>query len=75
MSSVGDTLEKAQKTYDTALKRLKSGNNNVVRVATRLKDLGVKAKKEIPQKLDADDEESISIQPVSPMKSENGLNE
>ena len=76
MSSVGDTLEKAQKTYDTALKRLKSGNNNVVRVATRLKDLGVKAKKEIPQKLqDADDEESISIQPISPMKSENGLNE
>jgi len=51
MSNVGDALEKAQKSYDTALKRLRNGNNNVVRVATRLKDLGVKAKKEIPQKL------------------------
>lgn len=57
MSNVGDTLEKAQKTYESALKRLSSGNNNVVRVATRLKDLGVKAKKEIPQRLRDDEAE------------------
>ncbi len=60
MSAMGDSMERAQKSYDSALKRLRSGNNNVVRVATRLKDLGVKAKKEIASRLQEEVDEPIA---------------
>lgn len=50
VSAMGDSLEKARKSYDSAVKRLQSGNNNVVRVATRLKELGIKSKKELPSR-------------------------
>lgn len=48
LTSVGDSLQKAQKTYDSAVRRLREGNNNVMRVATRLGELGVKSKKALP---------------------------
>lgn len=46
MATVGSSLQNAQKFYDSALKRLESGNNNVLRVADRLRELGVKGKKD-----------------------------
>lgn len=56
LQTVGDNLEKSRKAYDSAIKRLSSGNNNVVRVATNLKELGVKAKKELPSRFKTEEE-------------------
>jgi len=50
MSAMGDSLEKAQTAYDSALKRLQSGNNNILRVAGRLNELGIKSKKALPER-------------------------
>lgn len=45
---IGDSLQKAQKTYDSALGQLKDGRGNVISQAQQLKELGARAKKEIP---------------------------
>lgn len=68
MLAVGDNMDKARKTYDSALKRLRSGNNNVVRVATRLRDLGVKSRKEIDARLLDDDDPANDPTALPPEK-------
>lgn len=45
MRKIGDSLEKTQKSYDSAIKSLSDGNGNLISQAQQLKDLGVKAKK------------------------------
>jgi len=51
LKGIGDSLEKAQKKYEEAHKQLNSGNDNLVLQATKLKDLGVKNKKELDKAL------------------------
>lgn len=48
MEKIGDHLTKAQKSYSDAYGQLNSGKDNLVRQATKLKELGVKTKKELP---------------------------
>ncbi len=48
MTAMGKSLDSAQKNYDSALKRLTTGNNNVLRVAERLQKLGITPKKALP---------------------------
>jgi len=48
MEKIGDHLSKAQKSYSEAFGQLSTGKDNLVRQATKLKDLGVKTKKELP---------------------------
>lgn len=58
--SVGASITKAQESYDKAFKRLKTGNNNIVRVGERLRDMGLPtAKRQNVKLLDeiANDEE------------------
>lgn len=43
--SLGRSFDKARQQYDSVAKRLATGNNNILRVAERLRDLGVKASK------------------------------
>ncbi len=50
LSAVGDNLEKAQVKYNDAFKQLTSGSDNLVRQAEKLKQLGVKSKKDLPLK-------------------------
>lgn len=45
---IGDSLTKAQKSYDSALGQLKDGRGNVIAQAQQMKELGARAKKEIP---------------------------
>ena len=59
LSAVGDQLRKAQDTYDSALRRLQSGNNNVLRVAERLASLGVKSKSPLPPRFSPDSPDSV----------------
>lgn len=47
MRRVGDSLEKTQKSYDSAIRSLSDGNGNLISQAQQLKELGVKAKKSL----------------------------
>lgn len=48
LQDVGKNLERTQKSYDKAFSQLKDGNGNLIRQAEMLKELGVKAQKELP---------------------------
>ncbi|MEW5846539.1 MAG: DNA recombination protein RmuC [Bacteroidota bacterium] len=45
---IGDSLTKAQKTYEQALGQLKEGKGNIILQAQQLRQLGAKTKKSIP---------------------------
>lgn len=49
MKRMGDYIDKSQKSYSDAMKSLSEGNGNLMMQAQQLKDLGVKAKKSLPQ--------------------------
>jgi DNA recombination protein RmuC len=51
LQDVGDHLQKAQNKYGEAYKQLATGNDNLVTQATKLKDLGLKTKKNLPEEL------------------------
>lgn len=51
LEDVGDHLQKAQNKYGEAYKQLATGNDNLVAQATKLKDLGLKTKKSLPEEL------------------------
>ena len=55
MEDMGTHLEKAQGKYSDAYKQLSTGNDNLVAQATKLKDLGLKTKKELPARLQKED--------------------
>ena len=48
LEDVGTHLVKAQGKYEDAYKQLRTGNDNLVLQATKLKNLGVKNKKDLP---------------------------
>ena len=48
---IGTNLGRATKSYDTALNRLKTGKGNLISQAQKLKELGVKSKKELSTNL------------------------
>lgn len=49
MDEIGSRLGQAEKAYNDAKSKLYTGNGNLVRQATMLRDLGVKAKKQLPE--------------------------
>lgn len=51
LQSVGDAINRSQKSYDDAMKQLKEGNGNLIGQADKLRRLGVQGKKEIPSSL------------------------
>lgn len=51
LQGIGTNIEKAQSSYDLALKQLKKGPGNLVGQAEKLRKLGVKTKKNIPVNL------------------------
>lgn len=48
LQDVGKNIDRTQKAYDKAFSQLKDGNGNLIRQAEMLKELGVKAQKELP---------------------------
>lgn len=56
--SVGKRIEQTQIAYDAALNKLSSGNGNLIRTAQKLKNLGVKSGKNIPQQLTGEDQDN-----------------
>ncbi len=51
LEAVGSHLDKAQEKYNAAYKQMSTGNDNLVLQATKLKDLGIKNKKELPKEM------------------------
>ena len=51
LQSVGNALDSARSSYDDAYKQLSAGRDNLVVQATKLKELGVKTKNELPASL------------------------
>ena len=49
LQDIGKNIERSQKAYDKAFSQLKEGNGNLIRQAEMLKELGVKAQKELPE--------------------------
>ena len=57
LDDVGDKLAKATSSWELTRKRLTSGNGNLLRQAHQLKDLGAKARRNLPPPADEDDSE------------------
>ena len=51
LDGVGKSISQTQKNYDEAYKKLTTGNGNLVRSAQRVKELGVKPNKSLPNVL------------------------
>jgi len=51
LDGVGRSISQTQKNYDEAYKKLTTGNGNLVRSAQRVKELGVKPNKSLPNTL------------------------
>ena len=51
LEKVGNNINNAQTSYDEAYKKLSTGNDNLVRQADKLKSLGIKSRKELPENL------------------------
>ncbi len=50
LEKIGANLDTTRKNYDAAMNKLNDGRGNLVRSAEKLKELGAKASKELPQK-------------------------
>ncbi len=48
LQKIGSHLDKAQSSYETSMKRLKTGNGNIIKRAENIVELGVKPKKLLP---------------------------
>lgn len=62
MTSIGTQLERTSKVYDSAMKRLHTGRGNLIGQVEKLKALGVKTSKSLPQ---TDAEEDVALALVS----------
>lgn len=51
MEKVGKTLESTRTNYDNAMNKLSTGRGNLINSTQKLKKLGVKSKKELPEEL------------------------
>ena len=51
MKRVKESIERAGKTADEAMKRMSEGHGNVIRTAERIKELGAKTEKSLPTEL------------------------
>lgn len=51
MLAIGDNISKTHKAYESAMGQLTEGKGNLVAQAQKLKDLGAKAKKSLPESL------------------------
>ncbi|MCF8224361.1 MAG: DNA recombination protein RmuC [Bacteroidales bacterium] len=51
LSGLGTQIDKAQKSYDTAMGQLRDGKGNLIGQAEKLRELGVKTKKELPKSM------------------------
>ena len=61
LQRIGKNLDQTKNTYDEAFKQLSTGNDNLIIQTQKLKKLGLKNKKDLPQGL-IDDQETELIE-------------
>ncbi len=62
MQKIGDQISRSQDAYDAAMNKLSTGRGNLVNQVQRLKDLGAKAKKALPQEVVEAAEEELKLE-------------
>lgn len=63
MQKIGDQIGRSQLAYESAMNKLSTGRGNLVNQVQRLKDLGAKAKKALPQEVvETAEEEQASLE-------------
>lgn len=55
LRSLGNSIEKTKKEYDQAMNKLSSGSGNLIGQAEKLRKLGAKATKELPEQMNFDE--------------------
>jgi DNA recombination protein RmuC len=50
LENIGNKLQAADNAYNDAIKKLSTGRGNLLTKASKLKDMGVKASKKLPDK-------------------------
>lgn len=56
MEKLGKNIDQAKNTYNDAFKQLSTGNDNLITQTVKLKSLGIKNKKNLPQSLEESSE-------------------
>lgn len=51
LGKIKDSIDKAGNSYDDAMKKLQNGNGNIFRTAEKIKELGAKSNKQLPEDL------------------------
>lgn len=51
LTTLGSRLEQAQKSYDTAINKLQTGRGNLITTSEKIKKLGARTNKQLPEKL------------------------
>jgi len=51
LSKMKENIDRAGNSYDEAMKKMQNGNGNVFRTAERIKELGAKSNKQLPEEL------------------------
>ena len=51
LGKLKENIDRAGNSYDEALKKLQNGNGNIFRTAERIKELGAKSNKQLPEEL------------------------
>lgn len=51
LSKIKENIDKAGQSYDDAMKKMQTGNGNIFRTADKIKNLGAKVSKSLPEKL------------------------
>jgi DNA recombination protein RmuC len=62
LSKIKLNIDRASGAYDDAIKKLKSGNGNIIRTAEKIKELGAKTNKSLPSELIEDEVDTIDKQ-------------
>ncbi|MEI7830448.1 MAG: DNA recombination protein RmuC [Prolixibacteraceae bacterium] len=62
LEKVGKGIEVAQSNYTNALNKLHTGKGNLIRTSEKLKDLGIKTQKSLPDHLIEDDKPVVHLQ-------------
>jgi DNA recombination protein RmuC len=62
LSKIKMNIDRASGAYDDALKKLKTGNGNMIRTAEKIKELGAKTNKSLPSELIEDETDTTDKQ-------------
>ena len=59
LQAIGDRIKQSQDSYEDAMKKLKTGRGNLISSSDKIRKLGAKASKNLPQSLIEDNDENL----------------